>query len=127
MTTTSKALERNKSSVNTDKYLDFVTVEKANLAEIHAGFSERLNWLLDASDMNPPPLDAGRVTWLAELTSSSRPATMDWLKHDRPPKGVTLRKLVSFINGHLPPIMSSTPKIEAWLKYGPDVVDKTYT
>lgn len=127
MTTTPKALERNKSSVNTDKYLEFVTVEKANLAEIHAGFSERLNWLLDASDMNPPPLDAGRVTWLAELTSSSRPATMDWLKHDRPPKSVTLRKLVSFINGHLPPIMSSTPKVEAWLKYGHEAVDKTYT
>ena len=127
MTTTQKAVVSNKSPVNNDKYLDLGTVEKANIAEIHAGFSERLNWLLDASDMNPPPLDAGRVTWLAEVTSSSRPAAMDWLKHDRPPKGVTLRKLVSFINEYLPPIMSSTPKIEAWLKYGPDVVDKTYT
>ncbi len=127
MTINSDGVGCNKPTTNINKYADLGTFEKVDLAEIHAGFSERLNWLLDASDLNPPPLDAGRVSWLAKLTSYSRPAVMDWLKYDKPPKCTTLRKLVSFLNRHhLPPIMSSTPRIEAWLQYGPVVLDKAY-
>ena len=103
-------------------YPNFSTVEKAKLSEIHAGFSDRLNWLLDLSDLDAPPLNNGRISWTAEITNSSRPAVMDWLKHDKPPKSVTLRKLVIFLHNHLPPIFREVPALEAWLRYGPDVL-----
>jgi len=111
-----------KTSVNIKKYRDFGSIEKAKLSEIHNGFSERLNWLLDLSNLNAPPLNNGRVSWTAEVTNSSRPAVMDWLKHDKPPKSVTLRKLVIFLHNHLPPIFSEAPVLEAWLRYGPEVL-----
>lgn len=116
----------NKFLVNNDKYLDLGMVEKVNFVEIYVGFLEWFNWFFDVLDMNFFLLDVGWVIWLVEVINLSCLVVMDWLKYDWLLKGVMLRKLVSFINGYFLSIMSSILKIEVWLKYGLDVVDKIY-
>lgn len=82
------------------------------------GFSERLNRLIDMTDLNAPSLNRGRGVWLAQLTQSSKAAASDWLKKDRLPKALTLRFMISHFADHLPPIVHDPLKIECWVVYG---------
>lgn len=82
------------------------------------GFSKRLNRLIDMTDLDAPPLNKGRGVWLASLTNSSKAATSDWLKKDKPPKALTLRFLIEYFCNHLPPIVHEPLKIECWVVYG---------
>ena len=118
-----KDIDYSNTSVINEKSRVFGTSTELALSEIYSGFSERLNWLIDASDLKAPPLYKGRISWLAKITETSKSAVLAWLKKNKPPKSVFLRKLVTFLVAHLPPITKNIPTVEAWLKYGPEVID----
>lgn len=86
--------------------------------ELFPGFSSRINRIIDMTDLSAPSKDYGRGAWLANLTQSSKSATSDWLKKDKPPKPSMLRKLIYFFCRHLPPVMRSPLFVECWVLYG---------
>lgn len=93
--------------------------ESCTASEIYPGFSERLNYLMDqAEGIEIPDKDGrGRPTFLHKVTGSSRPATSDWVLHNKPPRDKTLRSLVVFFLHHISGDHNPV-RVESWLRYG---------
>lgn len=88
-----------------------------NATEAFPGFSVRLNMFIDLTDLEIPPLDNGRQSFLGNLVQTTRMSPGEWLKKDKPPKTATLRKLIVYLLDHIQGDYNPF-KIEAWLKYG---------
>ena len=80
---------------------EFQASPSVEIAEIHAGFSRRLNFFIDISDIDTPSINDGRVTFVAEMLNVSRPAVTDWLTKNKPPKETTLFEVVSYFLKHI--------------------------
>ncbi|MET1256983.1 hypothetical protein [Aliikangiella maris] len=116
---------------------DFDATEDAHVSEIYDGFSKRFNRLIDISDAEVPPIDGGRVSFLAELFGASKPATSDWLSKDKPPKDgsqrdrsgeATLFRIVGFFLKHIQNGDSIVPaRVVTWLRYGDSVIPCPFT
>ncbi len=91
------------------------------IVEIFPGFSERFNFLIDLTDLDVPKLYNGRQAYISSLLQVSKMAPGDWLKKDKLPKASTLRKLLTYFLRHIEGSYS-VYQIEAWLKYGNEVV-----
>ncbi|MFC1336815.1 MAG: hypothetical protein G8D89_18305 [gamma proteobacterium symbiont of Clathrolucina costata] len=104
---------------------EYSQVVPGTVAEIFPGFSERLNHLIDLTDLEIPPLDDGRQAHIASLLQSSKMAPGDWLKKDKPPKTSTLRKLVTYLLRHISGNHNPL-KVEAWLKYGDEALPNPF-
>ena len=96
---------------------EFSAIPSESANDIFSGFSDRFNQLIDLSDLDIPPPDAGRVAYISHLFDASRMGPSDWLKHNRVPRSATLRKIVVFLLRHIEG-QYSTVRVEAWLKYG---------
>ncbi len=97
------------------------TIAKSSTEETgYAGFSERLNHLLD--EANYPPLDYGRARYLAEKFAVSKSGARKWIREDVPPRPATLRSLVETLyeQTHMT-LLRNTSKAIAWLQYGDEV------
>lgn len=86
------------------------------------GFSDRLNILIDRSDVELPPLDNGRAIAFAALFNMSKSRAADWLKRNNPPKPIFLRKVTEYFFNRSNITDSTVEHVEAWLKYGPTIV-----
>lgn len=76
--------------------------------------------MLDLTDLSIPSMNNGRQTYLSNLLNISKMPPGDWLKKDRPPKTITLRKLIAFFLNHISG--DHDPNlVEAWLQYGNSV------
>lgn len=95
------------------------------VTEEFPGFSDRLNKLIDLTDLGIPPLDGGRQAHIASLLQSSKMAPGDWLKKDKPPKNSTLKRLVNYLLSHIDGSHSPL-KIQAWLKFGDEAVNDPF-
>lgn len=95
------------------------------VSEAFPGFSERLNQLIDLTDLEIPAIDDGRQTYVGNLFQVSKMSPGDWLKKDKPPKTATLRKLVVYLLSHIEGDHNPF-KIEAWLKYGDAAVSNPF-
>lgn len=103
---------------------DLEAIEK-NKTTTDEGFSNRLNQLIDMTDLQIPPLDYGRAAFIAELFKVSKNAAGIWLKKNTPPKASALEKLVMFLVSHIK-TNHHHKKIEAWLVYGDEVVKNPF-
>jgi len=94
-------------------------------SEIFVGFSKRLNYMLDLADINCPLIDRGRQAYIAKVFESSKMASADWLKKDRVPKPLTLRRMVQFLINHISGEYNDL-RVEAWLKYGEPAIPSPF-
>lgn len=99
------------------RQIEEVNQASTTVSEAFPGFSRRLNDLIDLADPAIPRMDGGRQAYISALLQASKMAPGDWLKKDKPPKTVTLRKLVNYLLSRMPGDYNPY-KIEAWLKYG---------
>jgi len=94
----------------------------AEISEIYAGFSRRLNLFIDASDIDAPSMNDGRVSFIADLLNVSRPAVTDWLSKNKPPKETTIFEIVYFFLKHMDAGEDILPaRVASWLRYGDEV------
>lgn len=101
---------------------EFQASPSVEIAEIHAGFSRRLNFFIDISDIDTPSINDGRVTFVAEMLNVSRPAVTDWLTKNKPPKETTLFEVVSYYLKHIDGGEDILPaRVVSWLRYGEEV------
>jgi hypothetical protein len=101
---------------------EFQASPSVEIAEIHAGFSRRLNFFIDISDIDTPSINDGRVTFVAEMLNVSRPAVTDWLTKNKPPKETTLFEVVSYFLKHIDGGEDILPaRVVSWLRYGEEV------
>ncbi|MCU7878993.1 MAG: hypothetical protein KZQ84_19780 [Candidatus Thiodiazotropha sp. (ex Lucinoma borealis)] len=80
-----------------------------------AGFSKRLNTLIDTHLPEIKPMNKGRVKAIAEITHCTLASASRWLSKDEIPRLKILRPLISLFclsNKHAPSIL------EVWLIYG---------
>ena len=111
---------------------DFQNTQSATLQELCPGFSDRLNFLIDFTDLDIPSMDKGRISAISEICEVSMPAASDWLKKNRPPRDAvkdkskdiaTLHKLVVFLLKHInSTVKPNTTRVMAWLRYGESAV-----
>ncbi len=116
---------------------DFDATEDVQVSKIYDGFSKRFNYLIDISDADVPPIDGGRVSFLAELFGVSKPATSEWLSKDKPPKDgsqrdrsgdVTLFRIVCFFLKHIQNSHNIVPaRVVAWLRYGEGAISYPFS
>ena len=104
---------------------EFNKTTLGTVTEVFPGFSNRLNILIDLTDLNIPPLDDGRQSYISTLLQASKMAPGDWLKKDKPPKTATIRKLITFLLSHIPGEYNPL-KVEAWLKYGDEALPNPF-
>jgi len=91
-------------------------------ASSNPGLSNRMNLLIDFADIDAPPIDNGRITYMAALTGSSKPAVTDWLSKDKPPKAANFKRLVAYLISYVPGGPYTPTRVEAWLRYGDEVI-----
>ncbi|MCX4030157.1 hypothetical protein H0A36_17440 [Endozoicomonas sp. SM1973] len=99
---------------------------------VYSGFSDRMNEFLDHVKMDLPPLDKGRISYIAELTGCSRQIVSIWLTKNKPPrdsvdqdKKTSLFKLVAYFMKHLDTDVSLY-RIVAWLRYGDEAIESPF-
>lgn len=101
---------------------EFRSSPGVEIKEIYAGFSLRLNRIIDISDIDAPSINGGRVTFVAEMLNVSRPAVTDWLTKNKPPKEKTLFDVVNYLLMHIDGGEDILPaRAVSWLRYGEDV------
>jgi len=101
---------------------EFQASPAVEIAEIHAGFSRRLNFLFDMSDIDTPSINDGRISFVAKLLDVSRPAVTDWLSKNRPPKETTIFEVVHYLLKHIDEGDDILPaRVVSWLRYGDEV------
>lgn len=88
------------------------------------GFSERYNRLLDLTEQFPP-IEYGRKSAIAKYFDASKNAAADWLDKNRPPIEKTLRHHITVL-ANLIPGRFDIMHIEAWLRYGSEIVDDPF-
>jgi len=122
MTTKANVIQINELKKEYDRvYSDEISTAEQEPA--YLGFSERLNTLIDMTDLAIPAIGSGRQTTIAKLVGGAKMSPKDWLLNDRPPKTTTLRSLIKYCLSHLKGGEMVTPtRVEAWLKYGEDTV-----
>ena len=104
---------------------EYRDVPSTDISEIYPGFSNRLNQIIDLTDLDIPALSTGRQAHMVNLFEASRVVVTDWLKNDKPPRPATLRKIVVFLLKHLGGIHNEL-RVEAWLKYGDEAVGNPF-
>lgn len=87
------------------------------------GFSDRLNLLIDKSQLNAPPLARGRSAWLAELTGASNPTVANWLKNDTVPGFEMLDLISRFLISHMKKLNVSPQRLKSWLLFGDESIN----
>ncbi|MFA0809493.1 hypothetical protein [Microbulbifer epialgicus] len=101
---------------------EFQASPGVEIAEIHAGFSRRLNYLIEISDIDAPSMNDGRITFIAEILDVSRPAVTDWLSKNKPPKETNLFEVVGYFLKHIEGGDDILPaRVVSWLRYGEEV------
>jgi hypothetical protein len=101
---------------------EFQASSKVEIAEIYTGFSRRLNYFIDISDIDPPSINDGRISFVAEILNVSRPAVTDWLTKNKPPKETTLFEVVCYFLKHIEGGSDVLPaRVVSWLRYGEEV------
>ncbi len=101
---------------------EFQASPTVEITEIHAGFSRRLNFFIDVSDIDAPSMNDGRVSFVAELLDVSRPAVTDWLSKNKPPKETTIFEVVRYFLKHIESGEDILPaRVVSWLRYGDEV------
>jgi hypothetical protein len=101
---------------------EFQSSPGVEIDEIYAGFSHRLNSIIDISDIEAPSINGGRVTFVAEMLNVSRPAVTDWLTKNKPPKEKTLFDVVNYLLKHIKGGEDILPaRAVSWLRYGEEV------
>jgi hypothetical protein len=101
---------------------EFQSSPAVEITKIHAGFSRRLNFFIDASDIDAPSLNDGRIGYIAELLDVSRPAVTDWISKNKPPKETMLFDLVRYFLKHIDSGEDILPaRVVSWLRYGDEV------
>ena len=104
---------------------EFEETQAASITEHFAGFSQRMNELIDLTDIDIPAMHDGRQAYLSSLLQSSKMSSADWLKKNRPPKASTLRNIVVYLLNHIPGSYNPL-RVEAWLKYGDEAVPNPF-
>ena len=93
--------------------------------EIHKGFSQRFNALIDLVEELPVPSERGRRAYIAHVTGFSKPTVDEWLSKDKPPQDTNLRKIVNFMLGYIPGNYNIA-QVESWLRYGEEAVSNPF-
>ena len=99
-------------------------MNKGKTPTLHAGFSQRFNYLLDKAGY--PDMHQGRLTSLSNDENMSKAGVRKWVVEDNPPKASKLMEIVDrllkeHISGKYNP-----KRIAGWLEYGDEVVPNPF-
>lgn len=102
---------------------EYKKTSSAPVTEIHAGFSERLNYLIDTSTIDVPKASDGRFGYIADLFDGNKSGVHGWLTKNKAPKESTLFQIVEFFLKHIESgshILAA--RVVTWLKYGDNII-----
>lgn len=91
------------------------------LGKTSPGFSDRLNQMIDLTELDAPTVGHGRFAWISKIAGVVKSTGAEWLAKDKPPREPTLSALVDYLLGHLKGTYDVT-RVKIWLLYGEDVV-----
>lgn len=86
-----------------------------------AGFSKRLNELLNEAEY--PPLEYGRARYLANQFGVSKSGARKWIREDTPPRHAMLRRIVEALYERTKiKKLAKTANVISWLQFGDEIV-----
>lgn len=86
-----------------------------------AGFSKRLNELLDKAEY--PPLEYGRARYLANQFGVSKSGARKWIREDTPPRHAMLRRIVETLYERTQfDTLANSANVISWLQFGDEII-----
>lgn len=93
-------------------------------SELHSGFSERFNYLLDKAGY--PGMNQGRLTMLSEDEAMSMSGVRNWVVENIPPKASKLLEICERLLNEKIKGSYNPKRVAGWLEYGDEVVPNPF-